>query len=736
MTQRPSQPNLVALLEQQVLPRLFERLDQAFPEFGWERTPDGWVATTRETTKHVLNARPERVVCNRPYGFYAHGGEARTWVAYVSGEAQPRGSRFVAAVERLCELAGLPSPGRAHSPQEAEALAQAEARREVLARATQLAQNVLRGAEGAQARAYAERRGLSLEAQEELAVGLWPSVGEVRRAIPTELHAAAQDAGLFREQFAGYLVVPWLDAWGRPLTLYFRWPGSELPQGLPKTQALPGAGTKSSPLYYDRAKHAGHSDLVLVEGVFDAAVLQARGETQVVACVAAQLSKAQVETLERNRVDSVTLVLDPDPGGEAGTRSCLKSLAAAGIQAYVAPTLPDGLDPNEYVLRDGVDGWRAHLRGALTGPCYLAQRALQGVQPESPRPEREAALRRVGEVIEQLQGRTAARERAELVRITAKATGFAASHLKAELPPASGERPARAPGAAAEAFLPLDVPYREDPSGLVWVRERFDKDGRPAYDDVPLANFCARITAEITEDDGAEERRVFEVTAQLHGATQVVQVPALQFQGLQWVLGQLGASATLEPGKALQDRVRHGIQVLSGIPPSERVYTHLGWRELEDGWAFLHAEGAIGADGAQEDVRIKVGDPLERFALPAPPEGAELEKALAACLSFLQLAPERLTVPLLALPFRAALGEADFTAFLYGSSGGHKSCLAALVQQFFGQGLHYQNLPGSWLSSANALEGTLFLAKDTVFVIDDFVPAGSVSDRARRHRDA
>ena len=73
--------------------------------------------------------------------------------------------------------------------------------------------------------------------------------------------------------------------------IYGRWHAKTPPEGRPKTIALPGEGTKRSPLYFDRARQAGHGHLVLVEGVLDAALLQVLGDTRVVACVAAQLSK-------------------------------------------------------------------------------------------------------------------------------------------------------------------------------------------------------------------------------------------------------------------------------------------------------------------------------------------------------------------------------------------------------------------------------------------------------------
>ena len=197
--------NLVALLEEEVLPRLFERLDTAFPEFGWEPTQEGWVATSREATKRLLDARPERVICNRPFGYYAHGGESRSWLAHVNGGQAPRGEAFVAAVTRLCELAGVPAPGDKISAKDQRALHRAEARREALEAVTKITQQAYRGPLGATARAYVAGRGLDDATSKGLGLGYYTSPVEVRRALAPEVHPAAQEAVLLRDQLSGYL---------------------------------------------------------------------------------------------------------------------------------------------------------------------------------------------------------------------------------------------------------------------------------------------------------------------------------------------------------------------------------------------------------------------------------------------------------------------------------------------------------------------------------------------------
>jgi hypothetical protein len=66
-----------------VLPALAERLDQAFPEFGWRRDARGWVATNEEQTHADLGVRAERVVAHgpAPRGFIVHGGERILWTS-------------------------------------------------------------------------------------------------------------------------------------------------------------------------------------------------------------------------------------------------------------------------------------------------------------------------------------------------------------------------------------------------------------------------------------------------------------------------------------------------------------------------------------------------------------------------------------------------------------------------------------------------------------------------------
>ena len=142
---------------------------------------------------------------------------------------------------------------------------------------------------------------------------------------------------------------------------------------------------------------------------------------------------------------------------------------------------------------------------------------------------------------------------------------------------------------------------------------------------LPLANFTARITAEIRRDDGVDSTREFEIEARLGGQTHRLVVAAAQFASLKWVTEQLGARAVMAAGMGIKDQVREAIQLLSSTQIVERtIYGHSGWRKLEGSWAYLHGGGALGASLAVAGVETSLPAALAPFILPAPPTGAEL----------------------------------------------------------------------------------------------------------------
>lgn len=369
--------NLGEFLDEAIYPALFARLDHAFPEYGFERRGRGWCATT-DATRQLPNApRAARVYCyeNRPHGLVVQGGDFVRFLDLVNGGRKPVGAEFPDAVRKLADLAGVPVPERQATPESMERLAKQHARRGVLETLVEATHAFLLQPAGKEARAYLAGRGYSDDHMRDFRLGLYPSRDKVRAALKAAGHddASVEEARVLRSDFEGRVIFPWNDARGNPVTLYADWPARPLPASVEKKLlTLAGDGLKSVPLHFDRARAVGHQDLILVEGVGDATLLQALGDSRVIACTGAQPTGAQLDTLARARLRSVTIVLDADGAGAKGTLATIRALLGKGIRAYVA-RLTDGLDPDEYVLKHGIDAWRQFVDGAENAFRYKAR---------------------------------------------------------------------------------------------------------------------------------------------------------------------------------------------------------------------------------------------------------------------------------------------------------------------------------------------------------------------------
>lgn len=289
---------------------------------------------------------------------------------------KPRGKDFIEAAKHLAQIAGMTFPDFERSPEEIEKVRQWESRREILQAVVEYGEEVLWSSHGIDARNYLiHERGFTEEQIKSLNLGLYLNYKEVEKVLLAKGHNLddAKNAGVIRSELKGYILFPWSDSQGRPLTIYGRYQDKVPPEGKPKTIALKGEGTKQSPLYFDRVLKAGHTDIVLVEGVIDAALLQVKGDTRVCAYVGASCSDLQIKTLVHRRIKSVTLCGDPDTGGDNGTMSNIKRIMSVDIDVYVAPKLTDGLDPDEFVNKVGIEGWKNHIDNAVHAFTYMAR---------------------------------------------------------------------------------------------------------------------------------------------------------------------------------------------------------------------------------------------------------------------------------------------------------------------------------------------------------------------------
>jgi hypothetical protein len=247
-----------------------------------------------------------------------------------------------------------------------------------------------------------------------------------------------------------------------------------------------------------------------------------------------------------------------------------------------------------------------------------------------------------------------------------------------------------------------------------------------------LTNFQARIDTSLLVDDGVEAKREFEIAAELSGRRFRFTIPAaIQRNGLgDPANGDRSHHPTASEG-ICADR-----NTVRFIECHRTVRLCAYWLEEGKWWVYLHGQGAIGARGSVEGIRVRLSEKLQRYELGLPKDQAALVSGVRASLKTLDIAPPQVSFPLRAATCRAVFGDTDFSVHLAGGSGAQKSELAALEQQHFGSEMIRKRLQAHWSSTGNALEELAFQAKDALLVIDDFVPRGTPVDVARYHAAA
>ncbi|MEP0755705.1 phage/plasmid primase, P4 family [Trichocoleus sp. Lan] len=308
---------------------------------------------------------------------------------------QPKGRDWIETVKELFALAGVAFPEREWNPEQIKQAQRRETRQTILKAVCDYCAEILWTASGdAERKHLIEERGFTEEGLKDFGIGVYPSVKEVKEVLQAkglDLEFA-QQIGVLSKKWEGYMTFPWANSYGQPLTIYGhqskKWADET---GRPKKYALFNPKdkgfnpkdkgevwlhTKESPYLLDRVIRDRHKEAVLVEGITDAAIAHLVGDTRVVACVAAMLSKEQVQTLKRQKIERLTISLDPDEAGISGVGSCIKSLLEVGISPYVAPQLPDSLDPDEFILKYGIGVWKEHISAAKHAFTWIAEQII------------------------------------------------------------------------------------------------------------------------------------------------------------------------------------------------------------------------------------------------------------------------------------------------------------------------------------------------------------------------
>jgi len=324
---------------------------------------------------------------------------------------------FGDATRMLAAKAGIAL--ESEDPRTARRRSEREAIYEANAIAAAYFERMLRGPEGANARAYCERRGFGAAVVERFHLGYapdgWNGLTDELRSHNVDLELAAKAGLLKPSQRAGYydfyrnrLMVPTYATTGEVIAFG----GRELGSGEPKylnTSTTP-VYTKGDHLYaLNVARRAAQADrtLIVVEGYLDCIALHQAGFEGAVAALGTSFTERQAAEL-RKYADHIYLCFDADAAGSSAATKAVdiasKVIEHTGSSVRIV-ALPQGDDPDSYVRKHGAQGFRAlldaakpsiefkldpqidRLRSGFESPALIARKAESLIRELTPREE-------------------------------------------------------------------------------------------------------------------------------------------------------------------------------------------------------------------------------------------------------------------------------------------------------------------------------------------------------------
>lgn len=355
------------------------------------------------------NEKTPSFTINDEKGFYhcfgcgAHGDAIR-WMT------DQRGLPFMEAVKELAQAAGMDVP--APDPRAAKRAEQAKGLHDVMAAAQGFFEEQLGGLEGAEARAYLQKRGINAATLKTFGFGFSPDGrGRLKTALKDLGEPLLVEAGLLidpdgiepdggkskkrdsYDRFRGRLMLPIRDIRGRVIAFGGRILGAGEPKYLnsPDTPLF----DKGRTLYnIDRASSASRQAgrIIVVEGYMDVIALAQAGFGEAVAPLGTALTEHQIERLWK-MADVPILCFDGDSAGQkAAIRAATRALPLLrpGMSLAFA-TLPGGQDPDDLIRAEGPAAMEAVLNAAEP----LVERLWKYEQSAAPldTPEQKAALK-------------------------------------------------------------------------------------------------------------------------------------------------------------------------------------------------------------------------------------------------------------------------------------------------------------------------------------------------------
>ena len=398
-----------------------------------------------------------------------------------------KGMSFPEAIEYLAERAHLPIPAEqgAQKRMSNEANDIRKEYHRINKLTSEFYEKRLSQSSAQLASSYVSKRGLTKETVQQFQIGLSGHTNELARFLQSQkvsmsnaeklgLVKLSRDGQSFYDMFRDRLMFPIVSVSGNHIGFGGRVLDDSLPKYLnsPETPVF----SKGKTLYglNETAKYIRTEDSVLVvEGYMDFLGLYQAGFRNVVATLGTALTRDHGQVLKRH-TKNVVVLFDGDSAGQKAAFRSLPVLLAEGLFPR-SVTLPNKLDPDDFVRSQGVDALRALLKQAPELFLKLLDNLMEnsGRQPSD-------KVHMINEVAPILRATSEEALRdlylAEVARRLDVQTGWVKKVLEGKMPTHETSQPRTVPRGSESATRAADANRKPQLGGNTVTRPKFPRE--------------------------------------------------------------------------------------------------------------------------------------------------------------------------------------------------------------------------------------------------------------------
>lgn len=304
------------------------------------------------------------------FGACQEGGDIITFVMKLEGLSFPE------ALRELARRAGIPLEWDKVDDASSRRAKERDQLLSLLDQASGFYRDALRrGADAESARRHLAQRGIRPETIDRFQLGFAPRRDSfldaaLKKGVPIELllkaglAARSDRTGRYQDPLGGRLIFPIRDPYGQPVAFGGRVLDDDAGPKYINSADTPvyTKGRQLYGLYEGRTELRARGQAVIVEGYMDVVGLHQAGAAVAVAPLGTALTADQARLLRRY-VQEAVLLFDPDPAGQNASWRSAGVFLKEDLFVRVAQ-VPEGKDPDEFVLAQGIEALDRLLAGA------------------------------------------------------------------------------------------------------------------------------------------------------------------------------------------------------------------------------------------------------------------------------------------------------------------------------------------------------------------------------------